>query len=111
MSDIKFVRPHSLSMAKAKTLVQKTVDGLAGEYGLTSEWHGNTLRFHRSGVEGEMHVGDPEIRLHVTLGLLLKPFKAKFVDHIERRFNKLLPKREAAVHTKEPAGKTAHPAG
>jgi len=111
MSDIKFVRPHSLSIAKARTLVQKTVDGLAGEYGLSSEWHGNTLHFHRSGVEGQMHVGDSEIRLHVTLGLLLKPFKATFVEHIERRFNRLLPEREAGVQTRQPAGKTARTAG
>ena len=57
MADIEFVKPHSLTVAKARALVQKTADALAAEYGLGSEWHGNTLHFHRSGVDGEMHSG------------------------------------------------------
>ncbi len=40
MSDIKLARPHSLPLAKAKALAQKTADALAKEYDLTSEWHG-----------------------------------------------------------------------
>jgi putative polyhydroxyalkanoate system protein len=90
MSDIKLVRPHSLPLAKAKALAQKTADALAEEYDLTSEWHGDTLRFHRSGVNGHMHVTDSEIRLDVTLGLLLKAFKAKIAGHIERHLDELM---------------------
>jgi putative polyhydroxyalkanoate system protein len=90
MSDIKLVRPHSLPLAKAKALAQKTADALAEEYDLTSEWHGDTLRFHRSGVNGHMHVTDSEIRLDVTLGLLLKAFKAKIAGHIEGHFDELM---------------------
>jgi len=90
MPDIKLVRPHSLPLAKAKALAQKTADALAEEYDLTSEWHGDTLRFHRSGVNGHMHVTDSEIRLDVTLGLLLKAFKAKIAGHIERHFDELM---------------------
>jgi putative polyhydroxyalkanoate system protein len=111
MPDIRIVRTHSLSITKAKALVQKTVDGLAEEYGLNSEWHGNTLHFDRAGIHGQMHVGDAEIRLHVTLGLLLKPFKGKLVQHIEHSFNRLLPKREPGVHPQERARKTASTAG
>ena len=90
MSDIKLVRPHSLPLTKAKALAQKTADALAAEYDLASEWHGNTLRFHRSGVDGQMHVTDSEIRLDVTLGLLLKAFKGKIAGHIERTLDELL---------------------
>ena len=90
MSDIKLVRPHSLPLAKAKALTQKTADALAKEYDLESEWQGNTLRFHRSGVDGRMHVTDSEIRLDVKLGLLLKAFKGKIAEHIERNFDELL---------------------
>ena len=82
MSDIKLVRPHSLPLTKAKALAQKTADALAAEYDLESEWHGNILRFHRSGVDGQMHVTDSEIRLDVKLGLLLKVFRGKIAGHI-----------------------------
>ncbi len=94
MADIEFVKPHALTVAKAKALVQETADALAAEYGLSSEWHGNTLHFHRSGVDGRMHVTDSEIRLHVTLGFLLKAFKGAFVEHIERNFDRLLAEPE-----------------
>jgi len=106
MSDIKFVKPHSLPIAKAKAQVQKAADGLAAKNDLSSEWHGNTLRFHRSGVDGQVSVTDSEIRLDVTLGFLLKPLKGTFVRHIERNFDKVFtPERRAKA--KKPARKTA----
>ncbi len=101
MSDIKLVRPHSLPLAKAKALAQKTADALAEEYDLTSEWHGDTLRFHRSGVDGQMHVTDSAIRLDVTLGLLLKAFKGSITRHIEHHLDELL------AGGKKPAKKAA----
>jgi|ERR1039458_6539524 putative polyhydroxyalkanoate system protein len=111
MSDIKLVKPHSLPIAKAKALVQKAADGLAAEYDLSSEWHGNTLRFHRFGVDGQIHVTNSEIRLDVTLGFLLKPLKAKFVGHIESTFDRLLAERKPRVQARKPAKKTVRTAG
>ena len=90
MADIKMIKYHSLPMAKAKDLVQKAANDLGEEYDLRSEWRGDTLRFHRSGVEGLMKVTESEIHLDVTLGFLLKPFKSKFVEHIEHNFDRLL---------------------
>jgi putative polyhydroxyalkanoate system protein len=106
MSDIKLVRPHSLPITKAKALAQKAADDLAAAYDLSSEWHGNTLRFHRSGVDGQMHVTANEIRLDVTLGFLLKAFKGRFVENIERNFDELLAGRAGKTAAKKPAKKT-----
>ncbi len=105
MSYIKLVRPHSLPLAKAKALAQRAADALATEYDLTSEWQGNTLRFHRSGVDGQMHVTDSEIQLDVKLGLLLMAFKGKIAEHIERNFDELLGGKKLAK--KPAANKTA----
>lgn len=110
MSDIKLVKPHSLPIAKAKALVQKAADGLAAEYDLSSEWHGNTLHFHRLGVNGQIYVTNSEIRFDVTLGFLLKPLKAKFVGHIESNFDKLLAEQKPRVQAKKPAKKTVRTA-
>jgi len=107
MSDIKLVKPHSLPIAKAKALVQKAANGLAAEYDLSREWHGNTLCFHRSGVDGEVYVTDSKIRFDVTLGFLLKPLKGVFIDHIERNFDKALTQEPRAQAKKRPARKTA----
>ncbi|MGD1090687.1 MAG: polyhydroxyalkanoic acid system family protein [Bryobacteraceae bacterium] len=102
MSDIELVKPHSLSIATAKARAQNAIDELADEYDLDSEWHGNTLHVYRTGVDGQIHVTNAEIQVRVTLGFLLKPLKAKFVDQIERSFEKWVP---------EPARKAAHERG
>lgn len=90
MADIKLVRKHTLSIAQAKKIAQKAADDLAEEYDLESEWDGDTLNFSRSGVNGSMDVTPAEIRLDVSLGFLLKPFKAKFEQHISHRLDELL---------------------
>jgi putative polyhydroxyalkanoate system protein len=107
MSEIRFVRPHALSIAKAKALLQKTVDGLAEEYNLSSEWRGDTLHFQRSGIHGQAHVTDVEIGLHITIGFLLMPFKTSIADNIERSFDKLLPLPGPGAHAGT-SRKTAH---
>ena len=96
MADIRMIKYHSLPMAQARTLVEKAADVLAEEYDLTSQWAGNTRRFRRSGVQGEMRVTESQIDLEVTLGFLLKAFKSKFVEHIEHNFDRLLAKAHAA---------------
>ncbi len=90
MSDIKYLRHHTLPLKDAKKVAQKTADNLAEEYDLRSEWEGDTLHFHRSGVEGHMHVTAKHIDLNVKLGFLLRPFKSKFEQHIERHLDELL---------------------
>jgi putative polyhydroxyalkanoate system protein len=101
MPDIELVKPHSLTINKAKALVQETADGLAAEYDLNYEWCGNTLHFHRSGVDGLMCVTDSEIQLQLTLGFLLKPFKGKFIHHIERNFDRLLAEQEPTAQARK----------
>jgi putative polyhydroxyalkanoate system protein len=88
MSDINFVRTHSLPIAKAKARVQKAADGLAVEYDLSNEWDGNTLRFHRAGLDGQIYVTESDIQLDVTLGFLLKLFEEKLSNQIESNFRK-----------------------
>jgi putative polyhydroxyalkanoate system protein len=101
MADIKVVRKHRLTVAQARQIAQKTADDLASEYDLESEWHGNTLRFSRSGVNGSMAVSAAEIRLDVKLGLLLGAFKGKIEQHIENKLDQLL------IAASTPATKTA----
>ena len=101
MADIQLIKSHTLTIAKAKAIAQQAAEALAAEYGLSSEWHGNTLHFHRSGVDGQMHVTDSEIQLHVTLGFLLKAFKGTFIDHIESKFDRLLAEPEARTQPKK----------
>jgi len=103
MSDIDLVRVHSRPVANAKALVQQGVDELAGEHDLSSEWRGDTLHFHRAGIEGQIHVTPSRIQLSATLGFLLKPLKGTLVDHIERTFSRLFGDPESGMSAGKPA--------
>jgi len=104
------VKSHSLPVTKAKALVQKAAKGIIDEYDLSSEWKGNTLHFHRSGVDGQVHVGDSEIRLSVSLSFLLKPLKSSIVNRVERDFNRLFVEQVSDVQAKKAARETARTA-
>ncbi len=90
MADIHFVCKHDLPLAEARKKVQQAADKLGEEYDLQSEWDGDTLRFSRSGVQGAMAVTANDVTLEVKLGFLLRPFKAKFEEHIERNLELVL---------------------
>jgi putative polyhydroxyalkanoate system protein len=108
MSDIAFVRRHSLPIADARALVQKAADALATEYGLGAEWHGNTLHFQRTGVHGQIRVTKAGVRFDVTLSPLLKPLRTTLAGQIERNLDKYLPEPKPAASARA-ARRTAHP--
>lgn len=110
MSDINIARHHSLPLAVAKLRVQKTADELNTEHNFRSAWHGNTLSFERSGLHGEIYVSDSEVRLQVTLGLLMKPLKRKLMDRIEEKLERLFPAEQAGTQIAKPAGRSARTA-
>jgi len=91
MPDIDLIRPYWAPMAIAKVRVQKAADELAAEHNLRSQWDGNTLRFERPGLNGEICVTHSELRLQARLGFLLKPLKNRLVNEIEDKFNRLFP--------------------
>ncbi|HTT11973.1 MAG TPA: polyhydroxyalkanoic acid system family protein [Burkholderiaceae bacterium] len=110
MAEINVVRKHRLTVAQAKRIAQKTADDLASEYDLQSEWHGDTLRFSRSGVNGSMAVSAHEIRLDVKLGLLLGAFKRRIERHIEHRLDELLIAASTPAARSAPAKKSGRAA-
>jgi putative polyhydroxyalkanoate system protein len=93
MSHIKVARRHALPLPKARALAERAIGDLAQRYGGVTEWRGDVLRFHAAGAEGELRLSLVEIRIDVKLGLLLRPFKERFAEHIERRLDDLLAPR------------------
>jgi putative polyhydroxyalkanoate system protein len=93
MSHIKVARRHALPLPKARALAERAIGDLAQRYGGVTEWRGDVLRFHAAGAEGELRLSASEIRVDVKLGMLLRPFKAKFAARIERHLDELLAPR------------------
>ncbi len=88
MSDIKISRKHRLGIKKARVAAQKVANDLSSAYGMTSEWEGDVLKFHRSGVNGALTVSKDAVHVDAKLGLLLSAFKSKIEEHINDNFDR-----------------------
>jgi len=87
MSTIDLRRDHRLGMRKARAAAQRVAAEMERDFGMTSEWHGNVLRFTRTGVTGELKVAKDHIELHAKLGFLLAAFKGRIEDQLHRNFD------------------------
>jgi putative polyhydroxyalkanoate system protein len=87
MSTIDVKRDHALGMKKAKAAAQRVADEMEREFGMTSTWEGNVLKFERSGVQGELVVEKGHVELHAKLGFLLSAFRGRIEETIHRNFD------------------------
>lgn len=87
MSTIDLKRDHALGLKKAKAAAQRVADEMEREFGMSSQWDGNVLRFERSGVQGELVVAKDRVEVHAKLGFLLAAFKGRIEDTIHRNFD------------------------
>lgn len=71
MSDIVICRKHGKTLAAARASAERLVNELKEELDLACAWDGDTLRFKRPGVTGELAVGSEEVGLRIQLGFLL----------------------------------------
>jgi putative polyhydroxyalkanoate system protein len=92
MSDIHLKRAHGTTLTKAKKAAQNIADQMEASLELEMEWEGNTLWFERKGVNGMIEVSKTEIHIEVKLGIMLKPFKVKIQEAIERNMDQLFQK-------------------
>ena len=51
---------------------------------------GDTLKLKRSGVKGEVHVGEDSIRVDVELGMLMSAMSGTIKTEIEKALDKAL---------------------
>ena len=101
MADIDIRRAHSLGQAAARRAADQLAADLGKKFGLAGEWEGNELHFERPGVTGSLAISEKDLRLSVTLGLLLKAMKPSIERAVEARIDEIL----AAAKKKAPAPK------
>ncbi|MBB3227061.1 putative polyhydroxyalkanoate system protein [Luteibacter sp. Sphag1AF] len=87
MARIDIRRPHSLSVADARAVVEKVADRMREKFGTESQWTGDTLTFQRSGVKGAIAVAPADVHVTAELGMLLSPLKGTIEDEIRRKLD------------------------
>ena len=86
MPSIDIKRSHSLPLADAREKVQRVADHIAERFDVACAWEGNTLKFRRSGVDGEIKLGAKQVHVVAELGFLLSALRGT----VEREVNRYL---------------------
>lgn len=87
MPKIDIRRPHQLSVAEARAVVEKVAERMREKFGMEGQWQGDTLRFTRSGVSGSIEVGADAIQVKAELGMMLAPLKGMVEQEIRRKLD------------------------
>lgn len=106
MADIDLQRIHNLGLAAARAAADRMAAELGRKFDLKGRWEGNVLRFQRPGVTGSLIVSDKDLRLSVSLGLLLKAMKGSIERSVQDELDRLFrepPPRGPATPKKGPA--------
>lgn len=90
MPTIDIRHPHSRSREQAREAVSRVADRMQERFAVGCSWDDDTLEFRRSGVDGQIHVQEDEIRVTVNLGFLLMglrgPIESEIRRYLEREF-------------------------
>lgn len=86
MSAIVVKRSHNRGLDAARKEAEMLADELGKKFGLKHRWSSDLLEFKGSGAKGKMLCGEDILEIKLELSFMLKPFKAR----IEQEINKYL---------------------
>lgn len=84
MSSLRISHKHNLPHDEARAHADKVARELSDEFGLKTEWMGDTLVFERPGIEGELILEEDEVIIEMTLGFLMSAIKGRVEQEIRR---------------------------
>lgn len=84
MPSIDIKRSHSRPLPEARASVQRVAEHIARKFDVVCEWKGNTLNFHRSGVDGHIKVTARQVHVTAELGFLLMALRGTVDREIHR---------------------------
>jgi len=94
MAHIDITRSHKLTAKKAKLAAEEAGKQLSEEFGLKYQWKDDELHFERPGVNGHLALGKGTVRIVISLGFMLLPFKGRVEQEIQRNLQELFPGKE-----------------
>jgi putative polyhydroxyalkanoate system protein len=87
MPKIDIHRPHQLSIAEARAVVDKVAERMQEKFAMGGQWQGDTFQFSRSGVSGSIAVESDAIWVKAELGIMLSPLKGMVEQEIRRKLD------------------------
>ncbi|MGH8212980.1 MAG: polyhydroxyalkanoic acid system family protein [Rhodanobacteraceae bacterium] len=88
MANIDITRSHRLGRARARVVAEEIVNGLSQRFSLHGTWEGDRFLIRRGGVDGEIAVGEEQVRVRARLGLVYGMLKGTIEDEIRRQLDR-----------------------
>ena len=87
MAEISIRRKHGKTHSEARAAAEHMAAELKDGFDLNYAWDGDVLRFKRSGLSGELALGEAEVALNIRLGFLLSALKPKIEREVHKFFD------------------------
>jgi putative polyhydroxyalkanoate system protein len=83
MATIKIKQDFTMPYEELKEGLDELADKLGRQYQLDCSWDSDDcLSFKRSGAQGQVSIGDQQVELDVTLGMMMSAFKTTIEKEI-----------------------------
>ncbi|AXA92154.1 polyhydroxyalkanoic acid system family protein [Massilia sp. YMA4] len=86
---INIIQEHNLTPAAARAAAEQVAQKLAKEFDLVCNWHGDVLRFERSGVEGALTLLPQQAQMQIKLGMLYGAFAPAIQSKVAEKMRKV----------------------
>jgi putative polyhydroxyalkanoate system protein len=77
-------KPHNKSLSDAQQVADELARDLANKFSINYGWDGDTIRFERFGVNGEIAVNEEAVHIKANLGFLLSALEPRVEQEIHR---------------------------
>ncbi len=88
MSRIDITRKHDLPLSEARKKIERVAKSIEKRFDIQYGWDGDTLKFERSGVHGQIVLTKATVRVFAHLSFLLIPLKGAVEGEIEKQLEK-----------------------
>ena len=83
MASIQIKQAFTMPQDELRAGIDQLAEKLGQQYHLDCAWESDEcLSFRRTGAEGEVNIGDAEVELNVSLGMLMSAFKSTIEKEI-----------------------------
>ena len=88
MSRIDITRKHDLPLSEARKKIERVAKSIEKRFDIQYGWDGDTLKFERSGVHGQIVLTKATVRVFAHLSFLLITLKGAVEGEIEKQLEK-----------------------
>ncbi|AVR95677.1 polyhydroxyalkanoic acid system family protein [Pseudoduganella armeniaca] len=86
---INIIQEHNLAPDAARAAAEQVAQKLAKEFDLVCNWHGDVLKFERSGVEGALTLLPQQAQMQIKLGMLYGAFAPAIQSKVAEKMRKV----------------------